>query len=427
MIAAVVLAADIAATLDLSDRSEAHVRATQQTPAPATSLPAVGFDLSTQPEAHLHVYDRRWDLTVGYSAAVLAPDLELGFAPLVLQTGSVGVAWRARRLRLMLLEEAGYGLQNSAFLSATALPTVQPTGPSVTPLATAAPSTVLYGSTRTAAGVSYDTGGGTLLVGAEFFVTGGLDAASQATLPEQVGERATVVFQRKVSRWDTLVTDGFVQHVDFSQTQCVAPPGVAIDPTLICQPSDELAQVVERVRHTLSRTETVTLGVGSAVSAIKEQVGASYHYAYYPVADASYVLLLRLEREGKGVGQLDGKVGQQLTREGKLALSARLAPYIDPRTGVVLNALQGDVTYAEQLTLPLTLTVLAGASQNLPAGDPAAASIVRGEVSLEYRLGPQLAVSAGERAFWESENGLGNFVTALGYVAVTVREPTLHF
>lgn len=406
--AAALLAADLAATLDLSDRSEARLRSTQTTAA-GSPPPTIGFDFFTEPNARLHANDRRWDLTLVYDLSFLAPDLEQGFSPLALQTGSAGVAWHDQRLRLTLTEDATYGLQNSAYLSTTAPISTPATGVPPTILATVPPTTLLYGSTRTAIAASdrvdrYTT----LTLGAEYFIVGGLDTASQAVLPQQFGERALVTVDTRLSRSDLLTTAATAQHVDFSKTAaCVGAPGEVVNTSILCQPSDELAQVVERLQHTLSRTETFTVGIGSAVSAIREQSNTSYHYAYYPVAEATYT--------------------DQPDRQGRLVLSARLAPYIDPRTGVVLNALIGDATFSDRLTHPVTLTVAAGASQNLPTGDPAAASILRAEVGVEYRFTPELAVAVGERAFWENENGLGNFVTTLGYVAVTVREPTLRF
>jgi hypothetical protein len=411
MFAAAVLAADLSTTLDLSARSEVRLRSTQS---PGVTTP-LGVDLLEQPVARVLASDRRWNLTLGYSAQLLLPDVEMGLAPLVLQTGTVGAAWHDRRLRLSITEDAVYGLQNTAYLLSTQ-PTqgTQPAQPApgqppaVTTLSTAAPATFLFGSTRTYGSASYRFDRSTTLtVGAEYFLSGGLDAASQATLPEQTGERALATFEHVVTRSDTLVTALNAQRADFTLTPCIPPGGQLIDPSILCQPSDQVAQGIERLRHALSRSETVTLGAGAAVSAIREHADVAYHVAYYPVADAVYVR--QLDSAGSSV-----------------SVTARLAPYIDPRTGVVLNALIGDLSLVDRLSGPLTLNASVGGSQNLPAGDPAAASIARGDVSFDYRLNRYLLLTVGERAFWQTTNGLGSFATALGYVAVTVREPTLH-
>ena len=54
--------------------------------------------------------------------------------------------------------------------------------------------------------------------------------------------------------------------------------------------------------------------------------------------------------------------------------------------------------------------MLAGGTQNLPTDDQGAASVVRFEVSMDYRVNRRLILTMGQRAFWENEVGLGNFV-----------------
>src|SRR5580693_2507574 len=95
MIVPVVLA-DYAATLDVSDRSEARLRSTQQlSAAPGATVAqsvVLGLDLMTTPRVVLHLSDRVWDWTLSYTPSVLAPDLELGLqptaAPVTLNYGS---------------------------------------------------------------------------------------------------------------------------------------------------------------------------------------------------------------------------------------------------------------------------------------------------------------------------------------------------
>ena len=412
MLAAAVLAADLATTLDLSERTEARLRSTQQ---PGVATP-MALDLLEEPVAQMHSYDRRWDLTLGYSAQLLLPGVQDGLAPLVLQAGNVGVAWHDRQLRLTLNETASYGLENSSYLLSTQAPlgsqATQPVpgqAPSLVPLAVAPPTTILFGTSSTAGTVTYRFDRRTTAsVGAEYFLYGGLDAISQATLPEQIGERAFATFDYALTRSDGLQTVLNAQHVDFTQTPCVPPAGQTSDTSVLCSPDDDLAQAMELLRHALSRSETVTVGAGAAVAAVREQPDTPHSVSYFPVAQVIYA--------------------RQLDREGsRLTATARLAPYVDLRTGTVLNALLGDVTLAERLSPYLTLNVSFGGSQNLPAGEPAAASIARGEVSMEYRLSRQVLLTLGERAFWENENALGEFASAIGFVALTVREPTLRF
>ena len=149
MIATAVLAADYAATLDLSDSTEIRARTTQQIWAPADQpIPPLttdlGIDLYTQPQARLRVDDRVWEWVVVYTPWLLLPDLELGVTPQLYQVGSASVAWHDRRVRLMIGEDASYGLLNSASLPPAQAVPGQP--PTIQPAP--APATLLLESSR---------------------------------------------------------------------------------------------------------------------------------------------------------------------------------------------------------------------------------------------------------------------------------------
>ncbi len=427
MIATAVLVADVASTLDLSDRSEVRARSTLQTSAngaPATSAPGapqLGVDVVTTPEARLHTSDRRWDLNVGYSAGLIAPDVEQGFTPQVLQTGSVAVSWHDRTIRWMVGQDGTYGVENSAYLLPTtpAAPTA-PGQPPATVSTAPRPGTITFGYSRSYVSVAVHLDRRTnVSAGVEYLVSGGLDATSQQQLPEQTGPRATAELDYALSRTDSLATLASGQQADFSAAPCAAG---ATSGT--CELSDRIAQATERLRHALSRSMTASLSAGVALTSVRFHSSDAYGDTFFPVVEA-------------GLTDSFGTRGRS-----SIDLFVRLAPFMDVHTGIVLQSLQGTATLREWLTRHVTLHAATGATQELPTSDPAATFIVYGDVGFDYHVDPShegpagaagagapgpIDLSMGERWFLQSENGLGAFVSSFGYIAVTVRERTLHF
>jgi hypothetical protein len=410
MFATAALAADVVATLDLADHTEVRARSTINVGAPpAGAQPAnapPGIDLLTQPEVNLRATSRRWRLTLSYSASIVAPDIKTGFTPQVVQIGAASASWHDRRWSLLLSEDGSYGVQNSAFL----LPT-QATLPGQPPVQTAAPppTNILFASSHTMGTVVDRVDRRTTLtLTAEYTRSGGLDSASQAVLPLHYGPGASATVDYLASRIDHLVTAATAQRFDFTQATCPAPAGQTT--TQLCQIGGELAQVEETWRHAFSRTATAAIGVGAAATGTRLNPGDAYGVTVRPVADASY-------RELFGAH----------VAPSTFTVFARLAPLFDPLTGAILNAVQGEASVLHPVTRAASLRFAAGAFQNVPPSAAAATSSFRGEVSLEYVLGPQAVFSMGERGFWQDRNGSAAFVSAFGFVAVTVRERTLHF
>jgi hypothetical protein len=409
MLAIAVLAADIAGTLDLDDVSEVRVRATppvgQVGPTPPGTAPPRGIDVLTRPEARIAMTDRRWDYGLSYAASFILPDLEQGPQPQLLQLGGVRVSWHDRFLRVTVSQDATYGIENSAYL----LPTVQPVPGQPTPLTTAAPATaVTFGYSRSAAiaTLRFDrlTQGS---LGVEYLLSGGLDAISQQSLPEQKGPRATAELAHTLTRSDTLITAAFAQRAEFSAGPCAT---TTLPAGSTCQLSDQLAQLTEAIRHKMSRSDTVTLAGGAAVAAVSYQPGTPYTTGYYPVVEGSWASLL-------------GDRGAST-----LTVYARYAPYMDVRTGIVLSTLSGEVRAADQISPDLVLHLTTVVGQSLPASDPSASTFVRGELGLDYHVSKRVDFTIGERWLWQQgQNAVGSLLSAYGLLAVTVRERTLHF
>ncbi len=415
MLAALVFAADTAATLDLSDRSEVRYRATQQISQASNATPAspqqptvtAGVDVSTQPALRLQVGNRQWNFTLQYGVNLLAPDVQLGIAPTVIHLANVSLAWHDRLYRVVVGEDASYGQQNSGFL----LPAQTPAGapPSLQP--GAAPTTIQYGSTR-----SYLTVDRTLSrrlsagVSAELLAFGGLDDPSRQTLPVQVTERATVGLTYQATEVDTFIGAVSAQQSTFGSTACYVPPGQPVPPSPApqCAPVDTLEQGRLQLTHRFSRTTTGSAAGGVVLAQTRVSTNAPTQDAVFALAEVSLT--------------------QVLGDRGKSSLTAlaRLAPYLDFRTGLVTDAAFGQLTLLEQLTRTLALRLSAATSQSLASSTAPKASVFQGELATDLVLAPTVTLTVGERGLWQTQETYGAFVSDFTFCAVTLKERPLH-
>jgi hypothetical protein len=402
MLATAVLAADYAATLDLTETSEVRIRTTRQFDVapgqPSTTGPApLGFDLYEAATARLHAYNHRWDWFVTYAPTLVLPDLEVGVTPLLLNNGGVSGVWHDRYLRLTLGEDGTYGFENSAYLvAAQPVPGQPPVQQPATP-----PTNIQFAYSRSYAsfGARLDRQN-SLTLGAEYFWRGGVDPASQATFPDQQGVLGSVLVEHEVSRIDRLSTLASVQTTTFSTVSCTLLVGQTIPAGATCAPQYVISSAEETLSHQASRTVGFTLGAGGAVVNSRYDNSIPYQTVVYPVAEAS--MAMRLGRE----------------KEHSLVLLARLAPYVNTVQAIVTNNLIGEATLTEPLSQRVGMRVDVGMGQTIPPQQAGALSLVRGEISFLYHVSAAVDVTLGERSFWQQLSGTGPFVTAIGFVGL---------
>lgn len=149
------------------------------------------------------------------------------------------------------------------------------------------------------------------------------------------------------------------------------------------------------------------------MAAVSYQPGTPYTTSWFPVVEGSWATVL-------------GDRGAST-----LTFYARYAPYLDVRTGIVLETLSGEIRAAEQISPDLSMRLSTVAGQSFPLSDPSAATFVRGELGLDYRVSKRVEFSIGERWLWQqgqsAQAPVPSLLTAYGLLAVTVRERTLHF
>ena len=119
MFTPVVLAADYAGTIQVSDRADVRVRATQTQGGVGAQQTQTGIDLDDQALVVLNADDRRWRFTLAYSPVMTLENVQDGVnaqnEPQLLQTATGLAAWHSRATRLTLSEAVTYGHFNSAY------------------------------------------------------------------------------------------------------------------------------------------------------------------------------------------------------------------------------------------------------------------------------------------------------------------------
>jgi hypothetical protein len=424
MIAAAVLLAQYAGTLDVLDTVRIGARVTQPAPIvainssgastqPTQGRDVVSADVSMAITARLQLRDRRWDYVLTYSPTFTAAAVELGFNPQTFHNGVATVAWHDRFLRVTLSEVGSYGQYNSAFLYA------QPTAPGQTVVLQSAPvpTTIDFGASNTLASVAFRfERHATLTIAAGYSFAGGLNAVGQAVLPEQYGPRADVSLTYGLSRRDSLVT--LVGSYDL--TTWGACPGQALassqQPTAIqyCRERASSLDLRETFRHQLSATASLSLHAALDAS-IEEGPSVGKELVILP----------------GGGGAFDARFGTKGLST--FTLSASVDPYVDIRTGLVSNRLTATAAVSDRASSSVTLRYSVGVLRSLPfpMSDPYPLTTLNGGVDSRIRLSRQFDVVLGTQALWQYQPGfdpaISTIVSAIGYVGVTARAPTLHF
>jgi hypothetical protein len=428
MIATTALAAQYAGTLNLSDTTKLAARATQPAPlAPPPNPPGkivLAADLSTIANARLRLSDRRWDYTLSYSPSLSATDLELSFIPLTFQAGSAAVGWHDRFLRVLVSETASYGQLSSALPyqpptalaqsttpgqatapGATTAP-AQPTAPGqATLLQSAAPTTLYVGASDTSASMALrSTRRVTISLSGGYGVSGGLTTTTKAVIPEQYGPRVGAAVAYVLSRSDGLATLASAQET-ITSGPC-PPPSF----TPFCVERTPLVQVQESLRHQLSATMTLTIGVGAAASVVRT------------------LTLEELVIQPIAVVALSDRFGT--LGASTFTLSAQLGTVVDIRTGLPSYNVQTTAALADWVAPTIMLGLTAGLVQTVPYppnSNPNPLTALSGGAEARFRLDRQLDVGLGVQEFWQRQTGYDPLASTIGYVSVTGRARTLHF
>jgi hypothetical protein len=410
MIAAALVLAAYAGTVEVADRTEIRARATQGLP--------VAFDAVTIPSARAAILERQWSYTGLYAPTLTLQDMQASVTPVVLHAGSLAVAWHDRIARVTLREEATYGRQNTANLALLATGTVTPDGrppviqalPQAETITTASSRTTLATELRPARRV-------TVAASVSYNVSGGLDAASRAVIPQQRGPFAEASVGYAVSRVDLATGALAVARSDFTSGPCIAlqvqpggaPTGGAATPATTCAPQNETAVATAGWRHTFSRRVDGSIGAG--ISEIRTRLSDQEAFVTKPYA--------------AGSASLGYRVG--LARHVTTArLEGQVAPVVDLRTGVADDRAQVTLTVASR-SGDLALTGSGGAARSFGNQFVTPATFLTAATEAQYDVGRHATVGAGVRYFWQNQRGFDAVSSAIVFASLTVRSSALRF
>jgi hypothetical protein len=410
MIATALVAAQLAGTFEVLDRTDVRLRSTEQIGGPQQ---AVGFggtapqtttlavDLSTIPTARVRLRSRRMELAFSYSPMLTAPDVTEGQPPIVLHAGTATLAWHGRFWTVSLSETASYGEMNSALLQQPAQLPGQPVQVQVAPQ----PGSIHFGSSSTDLLVTTtEIRRLTLSAGAGYFLSGGLDAPSRDSLPLQQSPRANASAAYRIGRTDNVTTSATASRVEFQRGTFTPPAG---GPQLPCAPQADIGQVLVGFRHALSPSAALSLGAGLGAAAYRDTPDLPYTARVYPAANGSYTRAVQRD---------------------KLAVAVGLSPTADARTGTVNEAVQASATLEDRPTGRLSLRMTATAGASVPQSQRFSYLVAGGLVEAAFRVDPHMDLMLGEQALWQDQSGgLGGFLSSVTYVAVGVRAVELHF
>jgi hypothetical protein len=400
-------AADLVTTLTVVDRNEVRARAVQGQP--------TGYDAATTPGARLDLTGRRVSYALSYFPSFALQDLELGVQPQVFQTGSARVAWIAsRELRLSFSEDGTYGRQNYSALSPTPTAGAAAPAPVSPPAIQLVPGaqTILTGSARTAASLELRAARFlTLTLAPSYFVGGGLDSTSQASIPLQSTPHVQLGAAYTLERRSTLTWTLGATDSRFSAFACDTTTGLAsLTANGTCAPHDDLVESSMTWRRQLTREDDLALAAGFTATYSHVHAGDDVTNEF-PTGSLTWN------------HHLDASVNAR----SDVSTDLRVAPVIDLRSGIIDQRAQARLAWVahearETFSADLVFT------QSLPPSEANAVTFAGTDLEALFGLDEdrRFDVGAGYRGAWQEQQGIANpFFTNVVYAVLVYHEPAI--
>jgi hypothetical protein len=361
MLAMAHLAADIASSIALSDRTEIRLRQ------PGDSPPGASFDMATTPDARLVLRSPRMDLTLDYGPRLTFWDVnDIGLKPTWLNIGSLRARWHTDNTSLALTENASYGASN---FSGLAIP-LGPDGTTVPRVDVVPPAQVIeYESSSTtldarASGRRWD-----FRSTAGYQLSGGADDAARTLIPLQRGPFA----EADVTLWETPV-DHFTTTATGEDTTFSSGPAIV------------LVEADEGWKHLWSATTDTTATLGASAARVQASPSSATYPMNNPVAELA----------------LDQRI---LTADDRVTLkiAARLGPVINRLLGVVDERVQGTVL-SKWTHGPFVVSALANVQQSVFTDTAYSTELFVGELTVSYVASDIVTLDGGVRGVWQQGN-----------------------
>lgn len=381
MLVTLLIAADLAGSLAVSDRTEARVRA------PGTAPAAASFDLETAPAVELKLASRRSRVALAYAPRLTLWDVSsTGVRPALLHGGAAHVEWQSHRVRLSLDQAGSYGGVSFASISLTpgpegALPRLD---------ALPAPRLIQFASSTTTLASRLTLRRWLIDMSLGYQLSGGADAGARAVLPFQAGPSARMTAEYEVSRRDHVATTASASEAAFSSGS-----------------ESILTEVDESFRHLLSRLTEARFTLGVSEARVRTSETASPVFGSYPVVEAVF------EHHPTPEGHIDVRLG------------ARLGPVVNRLVGLVDERVEGSLAVSHTYRRLTTHAFVSG-SQSVPASGANATSLVVGELGTAYGVSRLVALDAGVRGLWQhQEVAQIGFAQGTLFFGVTFRAPPI--
>jgi hypothetical protein len=383
MLAALLLSADLAGSLSVSDRTELRVWA------PGTPPASASLDAETELTARLTLARRRFRSIFAYTPRLTLWDAESSArSPTLLHGGEARVEWPGRRALLSLDETGSYGGVSFASYPLSPGPDGQP--PRVEPLP--APRIIQFVSSTTTLASLVTLRRWTVDTSAGYQLSGGADTGAQAVLPFQAGPFGEARADYAASRPDHAITKLSVSEAAFSSG-----------------PESLLVEVDAGYRRLWSRLDEARLTLGATEARARASAIAADTYTTYPVVEAA------LERKRDAGGHLAVSIG------------ARLGPMVNRLDGTVEQWVQGTLA-ASHSRRRLTTRLFTSAGETVNARSANAMSLFAGELGAAYAATGAVTLDAGVRGFWQRlETTRVPFVQGTVFIGVSLRAPTQRF
>jgi hypothetical protein len=418
------------ATLDVSDHTEARVRVGENLPGVGLPAGSTALDLVTTPRLYYELASpstptwrqvlpgigsssHRWKYTLSYTPIFMVEDVANADRSVFASNSGVAAAdWRGRSAHLLVRQEASYGSESTAYIGLTApVAGAPPQQPALVPTTT----TILAALSRSTAIAEYRLAqhwmGGVL---GEYLVTGGVDAASQVTVPLQYGPRAELSATYAASRRGYWITTASGQIVEVEYGPCTYLVAINVPPPN-CAPQSDIALAKEAWRYYVSRSSYTELGAGASVVRSHIDHDVPYNTVWFPTARATYAYaqpnLVRYPGFG-GVAH-------------SLRVDAVLEPFVDYR-GLADNRFGAAVTYGYvNNRLSLTEQISAGVTSGtffVPS-----AKTFTSRTALQYAFNRHLAFDTSLVYAWVDQAPYGALSSGYMSFGLTAGTGLVHY
>jgi hypothetical protein len=414
MLPALLVAADLASSFTLADRSELRLRVPGTVG--ITTVPLVASaDVETALDARLSQRSRRARYALGYAPRLTVWDLNAPQpTPTFMHAGTLKVERWSRLTRMSLDEAASYGGINFAALA----PTYGADGAQAPPDVIPASRVIQYVASSTTVASHLTFRRSTVDLSAGYQLSGGANAIARGLMPFQAGPLGEARTDYAISRQDHTGTTLSATEASFSPippvftgaTGAADTAGSVEVPGLTGGPESLLVELDQQWLHRWSRVTETRFTLGVAESRARAGADAPDVFATHPVAEG---------------------VLEQRRRIAEGLLDVRL----DLRVGPVVNRLLGNIDERFQGTLAATHTrgrlataVSFGVLQSLPPSGVDAIQLFTADAHQSYRTSETVSVDLGVRGLWQSQEATqAAYSQGTAFVGLSFRAPEARF